>query len=98
MKDKSMFRGNKMKFVNDVWIYADDNKLVSEDLNRLCGHCNMERTKKGHDACLGNLKGVMNACCGHGVFEEAYLQFLDGVCVYGEEAITIMNFLKRRKK
>ena len=95
---KSMFRGHEIKFINEVWIYADNNKLVSGDPDRACGHCDQLRTSEGHDACLGTLQGVMNACCGHGNPEDAYMQFSDRTCVYGEEAITIMNFLKRENK
>ena len=32
-------------------------------------------TKEGHDGCLGTLPGIMNACCGHGDIDEAYVQF-----------------------
>ncbi|MCP4984845.1 MAG: hypothetical protein GY928_01910 [Colwellia sp.] len=41
----------------------------------ICGHCNMNRTKKGHDGCIGELPNVRNACCGHGDDTCAYVQF-----------------------
>ena len=42
----------------------------------VCAHCSKQCTPEGHDACLGTLKGgVMNACCGHGDDEAAYIQF-----------------------
>jgi len=31
-----------------------------------CKHCGLNRTEQGHDGCIGELTGVMNACCGHG--------------------------------
>ena len=40
-----------------------------------CGHCGLNRTEQGHDGCIGTLKGVMNACCGHGQDSAAYVQF-----------------------
>lgn len=40
-----------------------------------CSHCGIGRTPEGHDGCIGTLKNVMNACCGHGQIEMAYVQF-----------------------
>ncbi len=40
-----------------------------------CGHCGMEKTIEGHDGCIGTLENVMNACCGHGETNLAYIQF-----------------------
>jgi len=40
-----------------------------------CKHCGLNRTEQGHDGCIGTLKGVMNACCGHGQDSAAYVQF-----------------------
>lgn len=40
-----------------------------------CGYCKKSRTKDGHDGCIGELRGVKNACCGHGDHESAYVQF-----------------------
>ena len=42
---------------------------------QFCGHCKKHRTKEGHDGCIGALKNVMNACCGHGENKVAYVQF-----------------------
>jgi len=42
---------------------------------KFCEHCKMKRTEDGHDACIGTLKNVMNACCGHGENNAAYVQF-----------------------
>ena len=41
----------------------------------ICGHCGKKRTAHGHDGCVGTLKGVTNACCGHGEDRMAYVQF-----------------------
>lgn len=40
-----------------------------------CNICKKCRTIEGHDGCIGTLENVMNACCGHGISEEAYVQF-----------------------
>jgi hypothetical protein len=49
-----------------VWVYADTGKPIRAELDRPCGYCGKPNTPEGHDACLGTLPGVMNACCGHG--------------------------------
>jgi hypothetical protein len=46
------------------------------------------------DPCLGMLNGVMNACCGHNNINQAYVQFLDGSTVRGEDAVIIQYILK----
>lgn len=63
-----------------------------------CEHCKLTYGKEGHDACLGTLIGVMNACCGHGNDEDAYVQFLDGESVYGKDAVTIQRILKKQQE
>jgi len=54
-----------------------------------CSHCNKEPTKEGYDGCIGELpvKEVMNACCGHGRDDMAYIQFWDKPRIAGLEAI-----------
>ncbi|UZV41106.1 hypothetical protein vBVpaMR16F_40 [Vibrio phage vB_VpaM_R16F] len=37
----------------------------------------------------------MNACCGHGDIEVAYIQFWDSKCIRGQEAMEIINSLKK---
>lgn len=41
----------------------------------VCGECGDKPTAEGHDACLGTLPNIMNACCGHGGLNEPYVQF-----------------------
>lgn len=62
-----------------------------------CVHCDKYKTYQGHDGCLDELDGVMNACCGHGDVRLAYVQFYDGVVINGEDAITIQTILKNNK-
>jgi hypothetical protein len=47
-----------------------------------CVKCGKLPTDEGHDACLGTLPGVIDACCGHGV-TEAYINFENGVTIRG---------------
>lgn len=72
---KSRWRGHEM-VCNEagLWRYCDTGRPVSEDPNRNCGHCGRPNTGKGHDGCLGEIPGVANACCGHGVEGDAYVQ------------------------
>jgi len=88
MTARSTWRGNAIEVLNDVFVYSDTKEPVSETHNdRPCGNCNKAGTAEGHDACLGTLPGVMNACCGHGKESEAYVQFPDGRHLKGTEAI-----------
>lgn len=91
------FRGYDIE-VNEYqeWVFSDTQKPISEDKNiRPCKHCNQIDTKEGYDGCLGHLKGVMNACCGHGVDSDAYIQFLDGECLRGYSALIVARELKK---
>ncbi len=97
---KSHERGHLITYSEDGehWIFEDTGEPVHETyIGRSCGNCGKHPTVEGHDACLGTLPGVMNACCGHGNVEEAYIQFLDGFSVSGEDAITIQEILKKKE-
>lgn len=67
-----------------------------------CNYCGLEKTKEGHDGCIGTLIGVANACCGHGVIEDAYVQFFNDdyknnpnkIRIEGKEAL---NYINRNK-
>jgi len=44
-------------------------------------------TDEGHDGCLGTLPGpIMNACCGHGNWKIAYIQYWDRPRIHGPKA------------
>jgi len=81
----SRFRGYEIyKTGTGEWFFTDtDEPVASTWKQRNCGHCNKPNTPEGHDACLGKLPGVMNACCGHGESSEAYVQFTNGVMIRG---------------
>jgi len=40
----------------------------------------------------------MNACCGHGQINDAYIQFLDSFSIYGKDAKVIIDILKKYNK
>lgn len=52
-------------------------------MNNPCDHCGLSCTIVGHDACLGVLPDVWNACCGHGRQSASYIDFKNGVRVTG---------------
>lgn len=60
-------RGHKIYF-DTKWRYADNNQIADD--SRPCLRCKEYPTKEGHDNCLGTLKNVKHACCGHGVIKE----------------------------
>lgn len=92
----SKFRGHCIELAEGDWVYLDTKESVKDFHSvRSCGNCNKPYTEDGHDACLGKLNGIMNACCGHGEPEEAYVQFLDGFCIRGEDAKMILEILKK---
>lgn len=79
------WRGHKIIFIPLVgeWIYEDTGEPVASNINRDCNHCKLPCTPDGHDACIANLDGVSNACCGHGYPEDSYIQFENGITVRG---------------
>ena len=94
MVAKSFYRGHKIYSLNGSdWKYEDTDKPTS-DL-RGCVRCGRAGINgSDHDACITDLRGVVNACCGHGNDEEAYIQFMDGSVVRGTDAVVIQNILK----
>ena len=89
----SKLRGCTIYLKDKVWYYVEDNSPVTQDVFK-CGHCGKANTKEGHDGCLGTLKGIRNACCGHGE-DEAYLQFADMQCIRGAATLKIIDRVKR---
>ena len=89
-------RGHEIVFSVDdgIWVYADTRQPVPLNPFRKCGHCNKPSTPEGHDPCIGTLPGVINACCGHGDDDQAYVQHIGGATVSGAKAARIL-FLAR---
>jgi hypothetical protein len=77
-----MARGNKLSWdnKNKAWRYHNDNSPYDD--SKPCIRCGQMPTKDGHDACIANLPGVRNACCGHGV-QQGYVQFENGKVIRG---------------
>ncbi len=62
----------------------------------ICGKCGKGPTEEGHDGCLGTLSGpIMNACCGHGNDNQAYIQFWGGKRIAGPDAVLGQKKLTR---
>lgn len=89
----SKLRGHIIILRGKEWFYKDTNTPTAGNA-RLCGHCGKNDTKEGHDGCLGALPGLMNACCGHGVTSDAYVQLFSGVCIRGAIAIEKIKALR----
>jgi hypothetical protein len=89
MTSRSKWRGHAIE--HPGWVYSDTGEPVANG-KRACGHCHKPPTADDHDACLGTLPGVMNACCGHGVSEDAYVQMNDRSTLRGEPA---KEFIRR---
>lgn len=70
----SYSRGHKIYYDGKVWRYIDNNEIDTG--NRACKRCGRAPLKNGYDACLGHIKGVISACCGHGV-EKGYKKGAD---------------------
>lgn len=59
--------------------------------NRFCGYCGGERGDDKPDACLGMIKDVMAACCGHGVTNKAYVRLSNGGDLRGTDALDFFS-------
>jgi len=89
-------RGHPIHMVGAHWVYSDDGTPVSNTRTE-CANCGLDQTPEGHDGCLGTLPRaiVMNACCGHGKTDEAYVQFYDSTRLGGQDAINFCAKLRR---
>ncbi len=94
---KSKYRGHDIFFIDDQWFYTDNNEPTVGS-KRPCGHCEKKITEEGHDVCIGVLPGVMNACCGHGIIVDAYVQFDKTKSISGRDAIAYINKNKVAKE
>lgn len=87
MSTKSFFRGHEVVYEDGQWKYSDTGEFAGLGaVVRPCKKCGkvFEGSNIGEpDPCLGNLPGVDNACCGHGVAEQAYVRFTNGVVLTG---------------
>jgi len=58
---------------------------LKEGFNMPCARCGKLPDSNGHDACLGELPGVIAACCGHGSKKNynSYIVFENGITIRG---------------
>ena len=104
LKPASRFgpRGNPTKYIRDQQSGAIkraylDGTFLGEG-KKPCARCGRFPTAEGHDACLGVLDGVLNACCGHGSEDSAYVELRGGVILRGKPAIEKMRQIMDSKK
>ena len=61
-----------------------------------CAHCKLRCGPKGDDPCIGHVGApgeVMNACCGHGEEDGAYVQYRDkpDAVIRGSAALKVLR-------
>ena len=87
MATRSYFRGHRTIWINKAWVYEDTGERAGFGyIVRPCKKCGkiFEGSNTGDaDPCLGELPGVDNACCGHGVRSQSYVCFTNGVVLRG---------------
>lgn len=66
----------------DVWFWQDTGEQFNFGDTRPCKHCGINPTEEGHDYCIRNLSGVINACCGHGE-HEGHIMFENNIIIRG---------------
>ncbi len=80
---------------SQLWRYEDGDAAVRDCWKtKDCGRCEKPFTEAGHDPCIANLPGVRNACCGHGVDADAYVEFDDWRRKTGDEAVRFFEGLR----
>ena len=89
----SFYRGHAIYCKNNIWYYSDTDEPTVNNV-RKCGYCEEAATIEGHDACLGTIPDIMNACCGHGIESDAYIQFNNDKVIRGKKAIKYIKKLK----
>lgn len=81
----SFYRGWDIEWINEKWVYADTKEPLPGwgGEIRPCKKCGALMNDHEPDKCLGNLPGVDNACCGHGIPSLSYIRFTNGLVVEG---------------
>src|SRR5690625_2095818 len=94
------FRGHPIKQRSDgAYIYVDTGELVAKVwADKPCGKCGLENTAEGYDGCIGETVDGMNACCVHGSVGEAYVHYVDGRLIDGEDAMKIFEESGRKRE
>jgi hypothetical protein len=81
----SHWRGWPIEWDGTRWLFSDDKTPVPGygGQFRPCKKCGAVMNDHEADKCLGQLPGVRNACCGHGVPSQAYISFHSGLIIEG---------------
>lgn len=97
-------RGNKIRWTEKPiedssnismighWEYLDGQR----NNPRPCVRCGKTATSEGYDACIGRIKGVTSACCGHGV-ERPYIVLANGVLITFMKNIILKDVINDQK-
>ena len=80
-------KGHKIIYINDNWVYADNEEKSNNFNPRPCIRCG----EGGEiDHCLGRLPGITAACCGHGT-GSGYLAFENGTVIRFGDIIEVSH-------
>ena len=82
--------GHKVYLDDGKYFYTDTKEPVTDN-PRPCFKCGKGETSEGHDPCIGTLPDIRNACCGHGIESDAYIQFSDSSVLDGKLAIMVID-------
>lgn len=83
LKEYNEIHDIKLRHENKAytWIYCDT--LEEKTDERPCKKCGLVFKFMTPDACIGELPGVVGACCGHGIDREKYIIFEGGNRIQG---------------
>lgn len=74
---RTHIRGHLVETYNGKdWYYVDTKELYNHN-DKSCVKCGLFAKHNEPDPCLGMLKDVTFACCGHGIKGEDYVVYLD---------------------
>lgn len=79
-------RGHAIRLDGRSPYFVDTGERCWDVPMRSCKHCGKPPTQQGKDGCIGVLNGVVSACCGHGVVDQAYVGFENGEVLRGDDA------------
>lgn len=87
MEIKSRVRGHEIEYNPEEarWYFTETGIPLGNPNQVPCKKCGKLPTPDGHDACLGALRDVSHACCGHGHPEDSYVIRRDGTDMSLEE-------------
>jgi len=86
--DLTISHGTEMYYDWSIKKYRleSNDEIINGDIDKLpCAKCGQVPTLEGYDACLGHLRGVLFACCGHGRKGERYVMFENRSVIRGDD-------------